>query len=97
MGDEIVKGIEIQGELRKTGATFLDIELETSLTFAEEALTAGNDLAKRNRDRVNARKGYNTLLRFRLRFPIPPSEERKFDEKLRQLKSDLERLGEKGL
>lgn len=97
LGDEIAKGIEIRGKLRKAGANFVQIELEASLTFAEAALTAGSDVAKRERDRANARKGYDTLQRFSRQFPVPPSAERRFYEKLRQLKGALESLGETGL
>jgi hypothetical protein len=97
LGDEIAKGMEIRGELRKAGADFVQTELEASLTFAEAALSAGNDVAKRERARANARKGYDTLERFRQRFPVPPSAERKFDERLRELKAALKSLGETGL
>lgn len=96
-GDEIARGMEIQGELRKAGANFLLIELEASLTFAQAALTAGNDPAKRKRHQANARKGYDTLQRFRWQFPVPALAEPEFDEKLRELKSELESLGETDL
>ncbi len=94
MRDEIERGMEIEGELRKTAANFLLIELEASLTFAEAALSAVNNVAKRERDRANARKGYDTLLRFSRQFNVPPSAEQYFADKLRHLKSVLEVLGE---
>lgn len=97
MGDQIVRGIEIQGELRKAGADFLQTELEAALTFAKAALAAENDFARRKRDQENARKGYDTLQRFRWQFPVAASAEREFDEKLHKLKRELEYLGETDL
>lgn len=96
MGDEIARGMEIQGELRKAGADFLQTELEASLTFAQAALS-GNDPARRKRDQANARKGYDTLQRFRWQFPVPASAERNFETNLQQLKSNLECMGETDL
>ena len=97
MHDEIEKSAEIHNQLAKQGANFLQIELETSLTFARAALSARADAEKRERDRVNARKGYDTILRFRGRFEPPASSRDWFDERFGQLKSALQELGETDL
>jgi len=97
MRDEIAKGIEIQGETRKAAENFLRVELDTSLTFAEAALSAGDDLEKRARDRANARKGYDTLLRLSRKYSVSPSADQGFAEKLGHLKSALQALGETDL
>ena len=95
--DEIAKGMEIQGQTRKAAADFLQTELETSLTFAEAALSAAYDMEKRERDRANARKGYDTILRFSRKYPIQPSAAEDFAERLGHLKSALHTLGERDL
>ncbi|HEU5404023.1 MAG TPA: hypothetical protein VFU86_21895 [Terriglobales bacterium] len=95
--DEIEKGIELQGESRKAAANFLQIELDTSLTFVEAALSAGDNAEKRSRDRANARKGYDTIMRFSRKYAVPPDAAPDFDERLRHLKSALQLLGETGL
>ncbi len=94
MRDEIEKGKLIQEQSRKAGENFLQTELETSLTFARQALSAGDNAEKRERGRANARKGYDTLLRLRPKFPIPLSEEQDFSARLEVLKSALRNLGE---
>lgn len=88
--DEIAKGRKLGEEMLQTGADFLRVELDTAMTFAQAALGAGNDTVKRDRNRVNARKGYDTLLRLGLKFPFVPDE-----TKFRELKDALELLGEK--
>jgi hypothetical protein len=43
---------------------FVETEVKTSLTFATLALEAGEDAEKCARNTANARKGYETALRF---------------------------------
>lgn len=98
LADEIAKGMEIQGQTRKAAEKFLQTELETSITFAEAALSAGNNnLEKRERDRANARKGYDTILRFGRKYAVQPSAAEDFADRLRHLKSALHTLGERDL
>jgi hypothetical protein len=74
---------------------FISVEVRTGLTFAEIALS---NPKHRQEDRLKARKGYDTALRFiseaRERFPAHPvsSSSMKGMEKLKQV---LKQLGER--
>jgi hypothetical protein len=71
------------------------VEVQTSLTFAEIAL---NSPKHRQEDRVKARRGYDTALRFimeaRERFPDHPVSCRSL-EGMAKLKQMLKQLGER--
>ncbi len=97
MRDEIAKSLELQRQVHNAGANFLLTEIETSLTFARAALSAGDNFEKRERNRANARKGYDTLLGFCQRYAVPPSAEQDFADKLCHLRNALRTLGETDL
>jgi hypothetical protein len=82
--------------LNATNAEFLKIDVETALTFSGLALETDNP-EKRNRNRKNARKAYDTILRLWVNVIFTPTEEGWMHEKMGHLKSDLELLGEKEL
>jgi len=70
---------------------FVLSELEISETFADIALNSDAG-EKISRNRQNARKGYETALRFMA--AIPADDRHKLHEKLDSLKSKLVELGE---
>jgi hypothetical protein len=81
-------------QLNATNADFLRIDVETALTFTQIALEA-DDPEKRDRNRKNARKAYDTILHLREKVEFNPPQHKYMNEKLEQLKRDLITLGEK--
>lgn len=74
---------------------FVSVDLETSLTFRQIALNEREIEAKRKRNQINARKGYDAVVYFSKRVEIPPSVKSDFMAKLRKLKHGLEQAGER--
>jgi hypothetical protein len=75
---------------------FLNTDLDTSMTFARTALDARDDLDKKTRNTVNARRGYDTVRGFMAKMyeAGEKSQARELEPKLAQLRSLLEDLGE---
>src|SRR5262245_369755 len=91
----LTQGLTTTGEqLNATSADFLKIDVETGLTFSGLALETDNK-EKKERNRKNAREAFNTILRFWDNVDFSPHDEAYIHEKMGQLKSDLELLGEK--
>jgi len=72
---------------------FLRCELRTGLTLTKIALDARHH-DKTSRNRANARKAYDAVLRFIPKVNLSDSESAEFTSKLQQLKSELALLGE---
>ena len=81
-------------ELNKTGISFLKIDLDTASTFAEIALRA-DDTEKRERNRHNARVGYDTVVRLLPRVTPMRMDAEILTEKLDRLRANLLELGER--
>ena len=81
-------------QLNSTNVDFLKIDVETALTFTGLALETDNQ-EKKERNRKNARKAYDTIRQLWNKVTFTPSEETFMHEKLGRLKNDLELLGEK--
>jgi hypothetical protein len=75
------------------GIEFLRAEALTGLTFSRIALDARHR-EKIERNRVNARKAYDTLLRFMPRDDSTPGPWEEIRAKIAELKSELQQLGE---
>ena len=88
--DELLASI---GEFRRSLAQFLKTDIETALTFSSIALQTDNEI-KKQRNRQNARRGYNTIQRLASRAKLSDDDRRFLSEKMVQLKTELERLGE---
>lgn len=74
---------------------FLLTEIETGLTFAHVAVTAKpNQKDKIERNRKNARKAYDTLLRFQPQVSFSEEENAKFKAGKKKLEAALRVLGE---
>jgi hypothetical protein len=82
-----------RNELNQKSADFLKVDIETALTFSNLALQTYDPIRKR-RNRVNARKGYDTIVRFMAKVPLVEEDVRYLSNKLEQLKSNLQILGE---
>jgi len=72
---------------------FLRTELHTGLTLARLALNADRK-DKTDRNRMNARKAYDAVLRFAPRTMLTQDEAKEIKSRLSELKSDLQTLGE---
>jgi hypothetical protein len=81
-------------QLNATSADFLKIDVKTALTFSGLALETDNE-EKKQRNRKNARKAYDTILHLQHNVTFTPSDEVYMHQMLGRLKNDLERLGEK--
>jgi acetylornithine/succinyldiaminopimelate/putrescine aminotransferase len=75
------------------GVNFLHSEIETGLTLVRIAQSAKR-ADKRNRNLVNARKAYETVLRFMPAVVLTTSQSRHMRNKLERLKKELQTLGE---
>jgi hypothetical protein len=80
-------------QLNRASADFLKTDVETALVFSSIAMQA-EDPSKRQRNRQNARKGYNTIVRLIGRIRLTDEDEQFLSEKLGRLKLELLRLGE---
>lgn len=75
------------------GSDFLRAELMVGLTRAKMAQKASTE-SKRERNRVEARKAYDSVLRFLSKAALSPEENKEIDSKLTELKFVLQSVGE---
>ncbi len=80
-------------KVAETAATLLITELDTGLLFARLALDSVDE-TKRNRNRMNARKAYDTFLHLRHLASPDPDQVCQLEAKLLELKECLVLLGE---
>jgi hypothetical protein len=79
----------------RPGLEFLFVEIRTGMTFARiarDALPFENEKAERNRG--NARKAYDTVLKFRGRVKMNSAANKALDAGLDELRTSLRTLGE---
>ncbi len=76
------------------GSDFLITELKTGMMFAGIARRSSRDPRKVDRNRRNARKAYDTVLKFMGTVQLTGSEDVLIRERLQQLKKVLVDLGE---
>jgi hypothetical protein len=81
-------------ELNRTSTDFLKIDLQTALTFSRIALENNTDNEKRRRNRRNARRGYDTIIRLIKRVSLSDGDAKFMSYNLERLKSELRQLGE---
>jgi hypothetical protein len=84
---------KLKKQMEETQAGFVMTEVSTSMTFARLALDA-KDAEKRERNRKNARKGYDTAKRFSGTRALNGSTLREFNMELAKLEKMLRELGE---
>lgn len=85
---------ELARDLNRKGVDFLFADLETGLAFCEIAASADRDKKTRQRNRGNARKAYDTVLKLSEKLALTSQEKIVFDEKVAALKRALQTLGE---
>ena len=81
-------------QIEKTGATFLITDLGVAMTFTRIASGAGEDSAKRIRNQASARRAYDQVSRISYHATLTDNERHNVDDKLVELRSALETLGE---
>ncbi len=69
-------------------------DLAAGLAFAKIASERTADSTKRERNRRNARKAYDSVVKFAKRASLASTEERALNDGLAKLKSALEQLGD---
>jgi hypothetical protein len=84
---------ERRNDYHQSGFQFINAELDTGLTFLRIALGAkGRNKIERNR--MNARKAYDSALHFLPSTSLSAEEARMIKEKIASLESGLVKLGE---
>jgi len=81
-------------QVNRTNTDFLKVDLETALTFSGIALQSKDDPVKRQRNRHNARRGYDVIVRLRKKVILDDYDERLISRKLQRLKAELKSLGD---
>jgi hypothetical protein len=79
--------------LNRASTDFLKVDVETALTFASFALHT-DDSVKKGRNKRAARRAYDSVLRLSKKVELTEVDARELSVKLKQLKSELEALGE---
>lgn len=85
---------ELVRDLNRQGARFLFADIETGLAFCEIAASSHRDKQTRQRNRGNARKAYDSVLKLSEKLDLTSEEKIVFDEKVTVLKRALQALGE---
>lgn len=85
---------ETHEDLRTQRVRFLRTELELGTTFAGIALQKGSNADKKQRNKVNARKAYESVLQHLESMTMTTEETQDFRTRLAALKSMLLTLGE---
>ncbi len=88
------RSVLLKEQSHEQGVAFLVTELGASLTFANIALEATPNSAKRHANQVKARKAYDTALDWNKRLRLTDAETKGATRKLSEVESALERLGE---
>ena len=81
-------------QIGKAGAAFLVADLDLAMTLVRIASDAGEDSGKRIRHQTNARRAYDEVSRISLHASLTDKERREVGNKLTELKTALQRLGE---
>ena len=86
---------DIDEKLKQTGVAFLSGDIEAALTFLQLARTADKDSAKQVRNQANARRAYDVVQKMSARLELAPEQQNQIEQKLRNLRAELEALGER--
>ena len=81
-------------QIKNAGFTFLLTDLHLALTMIGMASDPNNDSQKRTRNRNNARRAFDSVLRLSSKIALFEDERKTLQRKLDEVKSALERLGE---
>ena len=85
----------LRSSVSKNAFEFLLTDIDTALTFMDVAESTGK-AEIRNRNYANARRAYDTVLRFMQNLAIADDQRKKLASKLNILKSRLQNAGQLG-
>lgn len=85
----------LKGELNERQVELIKVDLETAFTFATIANDAGGDAQKRERNTYNARRGYDTVVRYMKTAVIGTDERTAINDRVGELRDVLSGLGER--
>jgi hypothetical protein len=91
MNESVTSTLEIAAD---TFRSFLETEITAGLTFARVAMCTEANLERAIRNRANARKAYDTVVRSFGTMKLTQSAAEKICTDLAVLRSQLEKLGE---
>ena len=80
--------------IEKTGAEFLITDLGLAITLARIAAEAADDSHKKIRNQANARHAYDDVLRISGHASLSDDKRQAVNDRLGELRSALEKLGE---
>ena len=85
----------LANQIKSTAFSFLLTDLQLALTMIGLASDPHDDSKNRSRNRENARRAYDSVLRLSSKMALSKDERKKLERKLDEVKSGLERLGER--
>ncbi len=71
---------------------FLNADLDLGLTFAAAAAAASRHTKRKERNRTNARKALDAVMKYRHRANLDGNESAQIDTKINRLRGALEKL-----
>jgi hypothetical protein len=80
--------------VERSGFDLLMTDVDVALTLTKIAADAADNSEKRQRNQQNARHAYDTVLRLRRKMQLTPREDADLKDKIRELRTALENLGE---
>ncbi len=92
--DAVGRRADTLARIEETGATFLITDLDLAMTLTRIAGNSAEDSEKRNRNRANARRAYDSVSQINEHALIAVDDRKVVNEKLVELRSALEQLGE---
>ena len=91
----MTKDSQLGATANKLGVDFIKTDAGCGLVFADIAKHASDGSEKRSRNRGHARKAYDTVACWRGRLKLSEADAAWLDQKLAEMRSMLESMGEK--
>ena len=92
--DAVGRRADTLARIEETGATFLITDLDLAMTLTRIAGDSAEDSEKRNRNRANARRAYDSVSQINDHALLAADDRKVVNQKLVELKSALKKLGE---
>jgi hypothetical protein len=93
--EPMTKDSQLEASVNQAGVDFAKKDAACGLTFAEIALKSSDHSEARSRNKANARKAYDAVTYWRQRLRFSEADAAWLDQKLAELRSMLESMGEK--
>ena len=92
--EAITRAGETLERIQQTGTTFFLTDLDLAMTLTHIASESPEDSEKRVRNQTNARHAYDEISRISSAAALTDNEREEVDDKLAELRSALQQLGE---